>query len=135
MTKPVDFSEEIAEIIAAQNDPDNTNHEYHVVQTRVAKKLGVKGSIKAVKIALGLSPKRDVNSINEIVEALKKLSAAPAPAEISLIERISMLENQNKILEARLEKLEQIVSVNKNLEERLANLEKRFEDLYKRVGV
>lgn len=124
----VDFSEEIAEIIAAQNDPNNTNHEYHVVQTRVAKKLGVKGNVKAVKIALGLSPKRDVNSINEIVEALKKLSAMPAPAEISLTERISILEKQNKILEARLEKLEQIVSVKKNLEE-------RFEELKRRVGV
>ena len=125
MTKPIDFSEEIAEIIAAQNDPE-TNHEYHVVQTKVAKKLGVKGNVKAVKTALGLSPNRSANSINEIVEALRNFGTTPAPAsaeELSLTERISLLEKQNKILEARLEKLEHVASLNKTLEERVAKLE------------
>ena len=47
-----------------------------------------------------------------------------APAEeLSLTARVSLLEKQNKILEARLEKLEHVASLNKALEERVAKLE------------
>lgn len=50
--------------------------------------------------------------------------AEKAPAEISLTERISILEEQNKFLASRLAQLERVATVNKTLEERVDYLEK-----------
>ncbi len=131
----IDFSEEIAAIIAAKNNPKNKDA-YHTIQKDVARKLGVEGTVEAVKIALGLSPKRSSKSIDEILEMLIKISskAAPPPAENpapknepaekTLTERLSILEAQNKKLEERVKRLEKIVADNKNLEERLDKLER-----------
>lgn len=47
------------------------------------------------------------------------------PAEKTLVERISILEEQNKILAERLARLERIVTENKNLEERFKNFKDR----------
>lgn len=117
----MDFSEEIAALEKALREK-NRNAATHIVQGKIARKLGVKGNVAAVKEALGLSVSRSAKSLREIVSALKKCSATPAenpaPAEKSLIERIS-------ILEERLEKLERLVAENKNLKQRLEELERR----------
>lgn len=125
----MDFSEEIAALEKALREK-NRNAATHIVQGKIARKLGVKGNVAAVKEALGLSASRSAKSLREIVSALKRRSAAPAenpaPAEKTLVERISILEEQNKNLEERIARLERIIAENDNFE-------KRFEEFKRKV--
>ncbi len=82
-------------------------------------------TVAEVKRALGLPNER--GKIEVVIAALKKYGAAldENPAEKSLVERISILEEQNKNLEERLKRFERIVTEIKNLEERFKNFKDR----------
>lgn len=127
----IDFSEEIAAIAEIQNSnlpaAKKSSDIAHVIQRAVAQKLGLpkNSTVAEVKRALGLPNER--GKIEVVIAALKKYGAAPDenPAEKSLVERISILEEQNKNLAERLARLERIVTENKNLEERFKNFKDR----------
>lgn len=121
-----DISAEIAEL-------DTLTDEIHALQAKrktssdaekskidkvIKRKNWAKHDIKVKKIApkLGLDENTSATPVSDIINEWRIIHNMPEPteipAELSLTERISLLENQNKILE-----------------ERLANLEERFAKL------
>ena len=128
-TASVDISAEVAEL-------DALTDEIHILQAKkktssdaekveldkiINRKYWEKHNIKVKKIApkLGFDENTSATPVSEFLEKWRIINHKPEPAEIpaepSLTERISILENQNKFLETRV----------RNLEERLEKLERR----------